>query len=116
VFGLAGWRGETGRRCLGTTVAYLAAFAVVGQPFNEYWGLLYAPLLPLGIAQAPAALRDLIQSLRQKKLSAPPDALAAIPWGVEQADFVKAAGEFWPRYNDRGLETFFPGRRDPLVK
>jgi hypothetical protein len=63
LLGLAGWRGDTGVRCWWTAAVYLAAFAVVGQPFNEYWGLLYAPLLPLGIAQAPAAMRDLWHSL-----------------------------------------------------
>jgi hypothetical protein len=32
---------------------------VVGRPDNEYWGELWAPLLPLGLALAPAALGDL---------------------------------------------------------
>jgi hypothetical protein len=60
VLGLAAWRSQLGVR-LGLTVgAYLAAFAIVGQPFNEYWGLLFAPLLPFGFVWAPAALRDLI--------------------------------------------------------
>ena len=32
----------------------------IGRLDNFYWGLLYAPLLPVGIAFAPAALRDLV--------------------------------------------------------
>jgi hypothetical protein len=63
LLGLAGWKGETGLRLSLTAVVYIAAFAVVGQPFNDYWGLLYAPLLPFGLAGAPAALRDLLEQV-----------------------------------------------------
>jgi hypothetical protein len=43
-----------------TAAAFVAAFTVIGiKPHNAYWGLMYAPLLPLGIVWAPAALRDL---------------------------------------------------------
>jgi hypothetical protein len=62
LFGLAGWRGEMGLRCALTACAYVAAFAVLGQPFNDYWGLLYAPLLPFGLVWAPTAVRDLLGS------------------------------------------------------
>lgn len=59
LLGLAGWRsGWTGRAAL-VVGGYMAAFAVVGRPDNAYWGILYAPLLPLGWLLAPAALRDL---------------------------------------------------------
>lgn len=61
LLGLAGWRGGT--RAGMTAAAYLAAFAVVGKPMNNYWGLLAAPLLALGAAQAPAALRDLFRGV-----------------------------------------------------
>ncbi len=44
-----------------TVGGYLAAFTVVGRPDNEYWGILYAPLLPLGLVFAPTALRDLFR-------------------------------------------------------
>ena len=47
-------------RCGLTLLAYMALFAVVGRPDNDYWGLLYAPLPALGLALAPAALRDLL--------------------------------------------------------
>lgn len=63
VLGLAGWRGEMGTRVSVTAGLYLAAFAVVGQPFNDYWGLIDAPLLALGFVHSPASLRDLFDSL-----------------------------------------------------
>jgi hypothetical protein len=63
LLGLIGWRGRTAGRVGLTIAAYLAAFAVAGQPFNNYWGLLYAPLLPFGLAWAPVALRDLAVAL-----------------------------------------------------
>jgi hypothetical protein len=38
-------------------LAYLAAWSFVGRPDNGYWGLVIAPLLPLGLLQLPEALR-----------------------------------------------------------
>jgi hypothetical protein len=61
VLGLAGWRGELGLRAGLTVALYLAAFAIAGHRFNNYWGLIDAPLLALGFVQAPAALRDLLE-------------------------------------------------------
>jgi hypothetical protein len=65
LLGLCAWKGETGSRLLFTVGAYVAAFTVVGQPFNDYWGLLYAPLLPFGLALIPFALWDLSTSIRR---------------------------------------------------
>ncbi len=59
LLGLASWRGLTALRISLTVGAYISAFAIVGQPFNDYWGLMVAPLLPFGFAWAPAALGDL---------------------------------------------------------
>ena len=64
VLGLVGWRGEMGTRVALAAGAYLAAFAVVGLPFNNYWGLIDAPLLALGFVRAPASMRDLIVAVR----------------------------------------------------
>ncbi|HVY20903.1 MAG TPA: hypothetical protein VHA70_12625 [Bauldia sp.] len=62
LLGLAAWRGP-GRA--GITVAlYLVLFAFVGKTFNDYWGALFTPLMMLGLAFAPAALRDLMRSSR----------------------------------------------------
>lgn len=62
VLGLLAWPGPTGLRVALTVCGYLAAFAIVGQWFNAYWGLMYIPLLSLGLAWAPPALRDLFQA------------------------------------------------------
>jgi hypothetical protein len=35
---------------------------IIGRPDNFYWAIMLAPLLPIGLAFAPAALRDLIRS------------------------------------------------------
>ena len=52
----AGSKGAT--RNVGPVVlAYLAAWLFVGRRDNDYWGLIIAPLLPLGLLQLPEALR-----------------------------------------------------------
>jgi hypothetical protein len=61
LLGFAGWTAPWGRRAGLTAAVYLGGFAIVGNPFNQYWGSLIAPLLCLGVAQAPAALADLWQ-------------------------------------------------------
>jgi hypothetical protein len=38
---------------------YMLAYAFIGRPDNNFWGLLYAPFLSIGFVLAPAALRDL---------------------------------------------------------
>jgi hypothetical protein len=57
--GLAGCRDRWVSRIALIVLGYLAAVTVVGRPDNEYWGELWAPLLPLGMALAPFALGDL---------------------------------------------------------
>lgn len=64
LLGLAGWRGPTGLRAAATVGVYLCAFAIAGRSCNFYWGMLYAPLLSLGIAYTPWALLDLLHSAR----------------------------------------------------
>jgi hypothetical protein len=59
LLGFAGWHSPAGQRIGIATCLYVAAFAVVGQEFNQYWGSMYAPLLCFGLARAPASLRDL---------------------------------------------------------
>lgn len=58
LFGLAGWRDPTGTRMALTLGGYFLAFLVVGHPFNHYWGILIAPLLPFGLLWVPDSLRD----------------------------------------------------------
>ena len=50
--GAATWTTSLGRRLAATLVTYALAFAVIGRPENFYWGLVFAPLLPLGFARA----------------------------------------------------------------
>jgi hypothetical protein len=50
--GAALWQGALGRRLAAVLCAYAVAFAVIGRPENFYWGLVFAPLLPLGFARA----------------------------------------------------------------
>lgn len=49
--GFASWNTAAGRRIGLTAAAYLVAFGVVGQDFNQYWGSLLAPLFSLGAAR-----------------------------------------------------------------
>ena len=63
LLGLAAWRGPLGERLALTVFGYVAAFVFVGRPENHYWGLLIAPLWPLGLVLAPTALATLCRSL-----------------------------------------------------
>lgn len=62
MLGWAGWRSGYALRVTLMLGAWLTAFLFVGRPDNGYWGFLLAPLLPIGLALAPAALRDIIRS------------------------------------------------------
>jgi len=62
VIGLAGAQDERARRAAVIVAGYLTGLLVVGRPDNYYWGILYAPLLPVGFLLAPAALRDLVRN------------------------------------------------------
>jgi hypothetical protein len=60
LLGLVAWRGTAAVRAAITVLAFAAAFMIIGtRPHNAYWGLLYAPLLPLGLVWVPDAVRDL---------------------------------------------------------
>ena len=66
---LLGWAAKAGGYALRTTAIlglWLGAFLVLGRPDNAYWGFLFAPILPIGLAFAPAALHDLIQAVRAR--------------------------------------------------
>lgn len=59
LLGLIAWRSSFGLRIACTVGAYIVAFSVVGLPFNQYWGLMYTMLMPIGLVCAPYALRDI---------------------------------------------------------
>jgi hypothetical protein len=64
LIGLIGWRSEQGALLALTTLAYLAAFSVIGLPMNMNWGLMFAPLLPFGVVRTPGTLLELGRQLR----------------------------------------------------
>ena len=68
LFGLAGWRGKLGTRVACTVGIYILAYFFVGLPFNQYWGLMYVFIMPLGLLHAPRVLRDLWQIIRRKMM------------------------------------------------
>jgi hypothetical protein len=59
IIGLAGSRDGRAQRAALTVGGYLIAFLFAGRFDNYCWGVLYAPLLPLGFVLAPAAVREL---------------------------------------------------------
>jgi hypothetical protein len=59
MLGLGGWDTPLGRRAALALCLFVAAFSVVGQDFNRYWGMMTAPLLCFGAVRAPAALGQL---------------------------------------------------------
>lgn len=59
VIGLAGARDGRAQRAAVIVSGYLAAFTIVGRTGNYYWGIMYAPILSIGLAYAPIALRDI---------------------------------------------------------
>jgi hypothetical protein len=70
LLGLAGWSDAGAARAALVVAGYLATFVAVGHPFNDYWGALYAPLLPLGLVAAPASVRELARAFGGRPLMA----------------------------------------------
>ena len=64
VVGFAGWQTAWGRRIALAAAVYIAAFSIVGQEFNRYWGLLITPLFCFGAVHAPRALGDLCRAAK----------------------------------------------------
>ena len=50
--GFAGWNTAWGRRIALTAAMYVAAFSIVGQDFNTYWGQMVAPLMCFGVVRS----------------------------------------------------------------
>lgn len=64
LLGWCAWRGAYALRAAAMLGLWMTAFLIFGRPDNAYWGFLFAPLLPVGLALAPAALRDLVHASR----------------------------------------------------
>ncbi len=67
LLGLANWRSHLGGRVQGALCLYLCLFAVVGQPFNQYWGSLIAPLLCFAAARFPRVLKQALAASTQPR-------------------------------------------------
>lgn len=57
LYGLAAGSAGATSKVGPVVLTYLAAWLFIGRPDNDYWGLVVAPLLPLGLLQLPEALR-----------------------------------------------------------
>ena len=66
-----GWLSAWGRRVTWVVLAYLLAFAVVGQPFNQYWGSLVAPLFCIPAARFPGVVANMARKAAPQKAMAP---------------------------------------------
>jgi hypothetical protein len=63
LLGWASFKHPLAERAALLLLGYAAAFTLLGRPDNFYWGILIAPILPIGLAFAPRALRDLCGAL-----------------------------------------------------
>jgi hypothetical protein len=70
LLGLGGWRAPEASRVALVVFGYVGAFAIAGNPFNDYWGAVYAPLLLFGLMAAPASVRDLAAAIRSSSAPA----------------------------------------------
>jgi hypothetical protein len=62
VIGLAGARDDRARRAAAIVAGYITGFLIVGRPENYYWGVLYAPLLPMGFLFLPTVLPAVLRA------------------------------------------------------
>jgi hypothetical protein len=62
LLGLVAW--PAGCRAALTVTAYLLVFAVIGKPFNIYWGAVYAPLLMLGLPPTAVVVYEALSQHR----------------------------------------------------
>jgi hypothetical protein len=69
LLGLAGWRDRSALRVGLIVFGYLIVFSFVGHAFNDYWGAIYAPLLPFGFMVAPDCVRDLVRASRDGRVA-----------------------------------------------
>ena len=66
LLGWAAWPSRHAARFVLALVGWLGAFLLIGRPENFYWGLLMAPLMPVGVVMALPALRDLLLAIGQR--------------------------------------------------
>jgi hypothetical protein len=66
LLGLVGWTDAVAPRVALVVFGFLVVFAFVGNPFNDYWGAMYAPLAPFGLMAAPGSVRELARALGRR--------------------------------------------------
>ncbi len=64
LLGWAGWANPMALRASLWLGGMVTVFMLFGRPDNFYWGMMLAPLLPVGLAFAPRALIDLARAAR----------------------------------------------------
>ncbi|MGZ3313713.1 MAG: hypothetical protein ACXU8Q_06070, partial [Caulobacteraceae bacterium] len=69
--GALAWAWPIGRRLGFILLGYAAGFLVVGRPEDTYWGLMIAPLLPLGWAGAVAYGASLVATPIRRHAESP---------------------------------------------
>ncbi len=62
VLSLWGWQDNIGTRAALTISIYVLLFLVLGRNDNYYWGLMYAPMMAIGLTYAPPCLVDLYKT------------------------------------------------------
>jgi len=67
LLGWAAWRSRLGLATLLIQLGYAALLMIFARPANFYWAMLVTPTLFIGLAFAPAALAEIIRSLRGEK-------------------------------------------------
>lgn len=89
LFGLTAARGPVGRRLALIVFGYALAFMTLGRENNHYWGVMIAPLLPLGLLYLPDAIdtcAKAVRGLSDDERSAAPEAPSqASPGGAPPA-------------------------------
>lgn len=71
LFGWAAWRSRLGLAVLLVQLGYAALLMLFARPANFYWAMLITPTLFVGLAFTPAALAELVRSLRRPIRSIP---------------------------------------------
>jgi len=64
LLGLLAWPGPLARRVAAITFGFLAGFCFFGRADNFYWGLMIAPLWPLGLFATDSGLKTLVARAR----------------------------------------------------
>lgn len=75
LLGWAAWRSRLGLAVLTIQLGYAAMLMLFARPANFYWAMLITPTLFIGFAFAPAALAELIRSLRKPITAIPAAAI-----------------------------------------